>query len=31
MDVVLTITLRDPSQNPTYQGDVLESITIEEK
>jgi peptidylprolyl isomerase len=31
MDVVNGITRRDPSQNPTYSGDVIESITITEK
>ena len=31
MDVVKGITLRDPNQNPNYQGDVIESITITEK
>ncbi len=31
MDVVQNITLRDPDTNPNYQGDVIESITIEEK
>jgi peptidylprolyl isomerase len=31
MDVVNGITLRDPAQNPTYKGDVMESITITEK
>jgi len=31
MDVVLNITLRDPQQNPNFEGDVIESITIMEK
>ena len=31
MGVVSTITLRDPQQNPTSAGDVIESITITEK
>jgi len=31
MDVVNGITLRDPSQNPTFPGDAIESITITEK
>ena len=31
MDVVLGITLRDPAQFPVYKGDVIETITIEEK
>lgn len=31
MDVVSKITLRDPQKSPDYQGDVIESITIEEK
>lgn len=31
MDVVLGITLRDPQQFPAYRGDVIETITIEEK
>jgi peptidylprolyl isomerase len=31
MDVVNAITLRDPSKNPTFPGDVIESITITEK
>jgi len=31
MDVVNGITRRDPSQNPTFSGDVMESITITEK
>lgn len=31
MDVVSSITLRDPEQNPDYSGDVIESITITEK
>lgn len=31
MDVVNAITLRDPQTNPTFEGDVIESITIEEK
>ena len=28
MDVVLGITLRDPETNPTFEGDVIESVTI---
>jgi cyclophilin family peptidyl-prolyl cis-trans isomerase len=28
MDVVNGITRRDPQQNPTFKGDVIESITI---
>ena len=31
MEVVTSITLRNPQQNPTYSGDVIESITIEEQ
>ncbi len=31
MDVVNGIKLRNPDQNPTYQGDAIESITISEK
>jgi hypothetical protein len=31
MDVVNGINRRDPSQNPTYPGDAIESITITEK
>ena len=31
MDVVNGITRRDPDQNPTFIGDVIESITISEK
>jgi cyclophilin family peptidyl-prolyl cis-trans isomerase len=31
MDVVNAITRRDPSKNPTFPGDVIESITITEK
>lgn len=31
MDVVNAITLRDPDKHPDFQGDVIESITIEEK
>ena len=31
MDVVNGITLRDPSQNPTFTGDVIASITITEQ
>jgi peptidylprolyl isomerase len=31
MDVVNSITLRDPKQNPTFTGDVIQSITITEK
>jgi cyclophilin family peptidyl-prolyl cis-trans isomerase len=30
MEAVLSITLRDPEQNPNYPGDVIESIIIEE-
>ena len=31
MDVVNKITRRDPNQNPTFTGDVMESVTITEK
>ena len=31
MDVVLGITLRDPMASPSYVGDAIETITIEEK
>jgi cyclophilin family peptidyl-prolyl cis-trans isomerase len=31
MDVVDGLTRRDPRQNPSYSGDVIESITIEER
>jgi cyclophilin family peptidyl-prolyl cis-trans isomerase len=31
MDVVNHLTRRDPMQYPDYSGDVIESITIEEK
>jgi peptidylprolyl isomerase len=31
MDVVNGITRRDPSQNPTFTGDVIESVTITEE
>jgi cyclophilin family peptidyl-prolyl cis-trans isomerase len=31
MDVVNAITFRDPGQNPTFEGDVMESVTISEK
>lgn len=31
MDVVLNITLRDPQQNPNFTGDVIKSISIEER
>jgi peptidylprolyl isomerase len=31
MDVVNGITRRDPDQNPTFTGDMIESITITEK
>ncbi len=31
MDVVMNITRRDPEQNPTYSGDVIAKVTIEEK
>ncbi|MBN8579662.1 MAG: peptidylprolyl isomerase [Anaerolineae bacterium] len=30
MDVVMGITLRDPETNPSFEGDVIESITISE-
>ncbi len=31
MDVVNSITRRDPSQNPAFPGDTMESVTITEK
>jgi peptidylprolyl isomerase len=31
MDVVNNIRLRDPNQNPTYQGDAIQTVTIQEK
>jgi peptidylprolyl isomerase len=31
MDVVNNLTRRDPNQNPNFTGDVIKSITIEEK
>jgi cyclophilin family peptidyl-prolyl cis-trans isomerase len=31
MDVVNVITRRDPNQNPTFAGDAIKSITIEER
>ncbi|MBN8656952.1 MAG: peptidylprolyl isomerase [Anaerolineae bacterium] len=31
MDVVMGITLRDPQTNPSFEGDVIESITISGK
>lgn len=31
MDVVNAITLRDPEQNPSFEGDAIETITITEK
>ena len=31
MDVVNGITRRDPQQNPTFQGDAMESVTITEQ
>jgi cyclophilin family peptidyl-prolyl cis-trans isomerase len=31
MDVVNGITRRDPTQNPTFTGDVMQSVTITEK
>jgi cyclophilin family peptidyl-prolyl cis-trans isomerase len=31
MDVVNSLTRRDPQQNPSYTGDVISSITISEK
>jgi cyclophilin family peptidyl-prolyl cis-trans isomerase len=30
MDVVLSLTLRDPQENPDYQGDLLHTVEIEE-
>jgi peptidylprolyl isomerase len=31
MDVVQALTPRDPTQNPTFTGDVIKTITIDEK
>ena len=31
MDVVNGLTRRDPDQNPTFSGDAMQTITIEEK
>lgn len=31
MDVVMGITLRDPETKPTFEGDVIESVTISEE
>jgi cyclophilin family peptidyl-prolyl cis-trans isomerase len=31
MDIANGITRRDPLQNPTFQGDAIETITISEK
>jgi hypothetical protein len=31
MDVVNGLTRRDPTQNPTFTGDAIESVTISEK
>ncbi|MGZ9236019.1 MAG: peptidylprolyl isomerase, partial [Anaerolineales bacterium] len=31
MDVVNGITRRDPQQNPTFEGDAIESVTITEE
>jgi hypothetical protein len=31
MDVVNSITRRDPQRNPNFAGDMIESITIIEK
>jgi cyclophilin family peptidyl-prolyl cis-trans isomerase len=31
MDVVNALTRRDPTQNPAFQGDAMESVTITEK
>ncbi len=31
MDVVNGITLRDPDQNPTFSGDAIQTVTIQEK
>jgi peptidylprolyl isomerase len=31
MDVVNGLTRRDPNQNPTFAGDAMQSVTIEEK
>jgi cyclophilin family peptidyl-prolyl cis-trans isomerase len=30
MDVALSLTLRDPTQSPDFEGDLLEEVTIEE-
>jgi cyclophilin family peptidyl-prolyl cis-trans isomerase len=30
MDVALSLTLRDPNQDPNYLGDVIQKVTIEE-
>jgi hypothetical protein len=30
MDVVLSLTQRDPQENPDYQGDLLQTVEIEE-
>ncbi len=29
MDVVMSITLRDPELNPSFQGDIIEKVTIQ--
>ncbi|MGZ9220892.1 MAG: peptidylprolyl isomerase, partial [Anaerolineales bacterium] len=31
MDIVNGITRRDPDQNPTFEGDAIETITITEQ
>jgi len=31
MNVVNSLTRRDPTQNPTFSGDVIQSLTISEK
>jgi hypothetical protein len=31
MDVVNAITPRDPTQNPTFTGDAMATVTITEK
>jgi cyclophilin family peptidyl-prolyl cis-trans isomerase len=31
MEVVNGLTLRDPNQNPTFEGDAIETITITEQ
>jgi peptidylprolyl isomerase len=31
MDVVDSLTLRDPSQNPSFSGDLIKTIRIEER